>query len=1086
MKRLILLFFAIALIIPQIIYADEEDKEKDKDPMNSSTFNGMKCRLLGPGLTSGRIIHFAVNPCNHAEYYVAVASGNVFKTTNGGITFEPIFDNYGSYSIGCVTIDPNNHHVVWVGTGENNSQRSVGWGDGVYKSIDGGKSFKNMGLKKSKHIARIIVDPRNSNIVWVAAQGPLWGPGGDRGLYKSTDGGETWELSLDISENTGISDLVYDPRNPDVMYASSYQRRRHVWTLINGGPESAIYKTTDAGENWEKLTNGLPGGNVGRIGLSISPVDPDYVYALIELPENEGGFYRSTDRGASWTKQYPYRSTSAQYYQEIFCSPHDKDVIYSVDTYTKYSVDGGKSWEVLGLKHRHVDDHALWIDPTDPNHLIIGGDGGIYETYDHGANWRHSMNLPVTQFYRVTADNSEPFYYVYGGTQDNNTWGCPSRTRNVGGITNEDWFFVVWGDGYEPQVDPVDPNIVYGQWQYGNLVRYDRKSGEFIYIQPQPEADEELRWNWDAPVIISPHSHTRLYMAANKVFKSDDRGNTWTKISDDLTRQIDRNQLKVMGKVWSPEAVAKNASTSLYGNIISLAESPIQEGLLYVGTDDGLIQVTEDDGKSWIEYSKFPTVPETTYVSDIYPSRHDASTVYATFNNHKMNDFKPYVLKSTDKGKTWVSITSNLPENEPVWTLEEDHEDPDILFCGTEFGLYFTVNGGEKWIELKGGLPTIAVRDIDIQERENDLVIGTFGRGIYILDDYSPLRQVSKETFDKGFHMFPIKDALMYNGDRSYAKENQGETFYRVDNPTFGATFQYYLKEPVKTLKAERKEKEKELREEDKTPPYPSFAELRKEDLQEGPYLIFKIMDENDNVVRMLSSPMKKGINRITWDLRYPDPSPASEATDINRAAGLAVMPGEYKVSVFQNVDGEITKLSEPVSFNAKLLEIHTLPPTDEKQLAEFREKVSKLQQAVMGAQRVVSKMEEKLDVMEKSLLATPIEDKNYLERVRNYEYELAEIKKKLSGDQSISKRNANQPPSIYDRLYYIMIGMWSTTTDVTTTQKEAYDIISKEFVPVLEDLRQLAEIDIKKLEDEMNTMNAPWTPGRLPDWKPE
>jgi photosystem II stability/assembly factor-like uncharacterized protein len=1085
MKKFILVILCFAFIFPYISSSDEEKKD-DKDPFNSSTFNGMKMRLIGPALSSGRIIDFAVNPDNHAEFYVAVASGNVFKTTNGGITFEPIFDKYGSYSIGCVTIDPNNPHCIWVGTGENNSQRSVGWGDGIYKSMDGGKSFKHMGLKKSEHIGKIIVDPRCSKVVWVAAQGPLWGPGGDRGLYKSTDGGETWEKSLDISENTGISDIVYDPRNPDVMYASSYQRRRHVWTLINGGPEAAVYKTTDAGKTWNKLTNGLPGGDVGRIGLGISPVDPDYVYALIELPENDGGFYRSTDRGASWTKQYPYQSTSAQYYQEIFCSPHDRDVIYSIDTYTKYTLDGGKTWKRLGLKHRHVDDHALWIDPDDPNHLLIGGDGGIYETYDHGDNWRHTMNLPVTQFYRVTADNSEPFYYVYGGTQDNNTWGGPSQTRNVGGITNEDWFFVVWGDGYEPQIDPVDPNIVYGQWQYGNLVRYDRKSGEFIYIQPQPESGEEIRWNWDTPVIISPHSHTRLYIAANFVFKSDDRGNTWKKVSGDLTRQIDRNKLEIMGKVWSPEAVAKNASTSLYGNIISLAESPLQEGLLYVGTDDGLIQVTEDDGKNWTKYEKFTSVPETTYVSDILPSQHDAATVYATFNNHKNNDFKPYILKSTDKGKTWTSISSNLPDHEPVWTIVEDHVDPNLLFCGTEFGLYVTVDGGKKWIELKSGLPTIAVRDLDIQKRENDLIVGTFGRSIYILDDYTPLRNLSKETLDKDFHMFPIKDALMFNGDQSFNKDDQGETFYRADNPPFGATFQYYMKDVPKTLKQERQEKEKEMREEKKTPPYPSFADLRKEDMQESPHLIFKIFDENDNVVRLLTAPMKKGINRLTWDLRYPDPSPARKNTNVNKASGMAVMPGKYKVAVFQNIDGEVTKLSDPVWFNTKVLDILSLPAKDTKGLADFRAKMSRLQQAVLGATSLVGDLEEKLEVIDNALMTTPISDKTYIRKVRDAEYKLADIKKKLSGDGSISKRNANQPPSIYDRLYYIMIGLWSTSTDVTTTQKEAYDIIAKEFTPVLDDLKKLVEVDIKELEADMDKMRSPWTPGRIPDWKPE
>lgn len=776
MKKFIFFFLALLLTLSINSYAEKKSGAKDT-LLTSSILSGMKLRLIGPGIISGRIGDIAVNPQDKSTFYVAVASGGVWKTTNNGTSFTPIFDSQSSYSIGCVALDPNNPYIVWVGTGENNSQRSVAYGDGVYKSIDGGKSWNRVGLEKSEHIGKILIDPRNSNVVYVAAQGPLWGAGGDRGLYKTTDGGGNWECVLKISENTGVSDIAFDPRNPDVIYAASYQRRRHVWTLINGGPEAAIHKSTDGGKSWNKLTNGLPGGELGRIGIAVSPVNPDIVYALIEATEDNGGFFRSTDRGASWEKRYNYKNSSAQYYQELFCDPKNPDRVYSMDTYLQVTDDGGKTWRSLGNRYRHVDDHAFWIDSDNTNHLFVGGDGGLYQTYDRGSTWDYFENLPVSQFYRVATDNSVPFYYVYGGTQDNSTWGGPSRTINSGGITNEDWFLIVGGDGYQARIDPTNPDIVYGQWQYGNLVRYDRKSGEVFYIQPQPEKGEELRWNWDTPLIISSHSPTRLYIAANRLFRSDDRGNTWKAISPDLTRQIDRNKLPVMGKIQSIDAVAKNASTSIYGNSVALSESPVNPDLLYVGTDDGLIQVTEDGGKNWTAVKSINGLPDTTYVSDLFASQHNENIVYASFNNHKRADFKPYLFKSSDKGKSWKSIAGNLPNNHQVWTIVEDFVNPNLLFCGTEFALYFSIDGGEKWTKLSSGFPTIAVRDLEIQKRESDLIVGTFGRGIYILDDYSPLRTLNNEVLQKDIYFFPVKDAFMFNQDESKAKATMAKLF---------------------------------------------------------------------------------------------------------------------------------------------------------------------------------------------------------------------------------------------------------------------------------------------------------------------
>ncbi|MCH7705260.1 MAG: glycosyl hydrolase, partial [Planctomycetes bacterium] len=626
---------------------DDSEGESGKDkPMSAGTFAGLKLRSIGPALMSGRVGDFAVNPAKPSQYFVAVCSGGVWKTDNAGTTYKPVFDSQGSYSIGCVTMDPNNPNVVWVGTGENNSQRSVSFGDGVYRTRDGGAHWENMGLKESEHIGMIAIDPRDSDTVYVAAQGPLWRSGGDRGLYKTSDGGKTWDRVLHISDDTGVNEVHMDPRDPDVLYASSYQRRRRVWTLINGGPESAIYKSTDAGATWRKLTHGIPGVDKGRIGMCISPANPDVVYAIIEAADGKGGFFRSTNRGETWEKRNDYMSSSPQYYNEIVCDPIEVDRVYTLDTFMHVTEDGGKTFQRVPRKYRHVDDHALWIDPTDNDHLLVGCDGGIYESYDRGGNWQFKPNLPVTQFYRIGIDDSLPFYYVYGGTQDNNSQGGPSRTKSPAGITNDDWFITVGGDGYQTRVDPTDPNIVYSMWQYGGLIRHDRRSGEIVDIKPlEPPGEKPYIWNWDSPLILSPHDHKRLYFAANRLFRSDDRGDSWTVISDDLSRGLDRNALKIMGKIQNVDAVSKNRSTSIFGNAVALTESPMVEGLLYVGTDDGLIHVTEDAGEHWRKIALFPGVPDMTYVSRLEASQHNADTVYAAFDTPKNGDFKPYFLK---------------------------------------------------------------------------------------------------------------------------------------------------------------------------------------------------------------------------------------------------------------------------------------------------------------------------------------------------------------------------------------------------------------------------------------------------------
>ncbi len=1067
-----------------------------KDLLTPGTFSGLEWRSIGPAVTSGRVIDIAVRPDHRATWYVATVGG-VWKTENTGISWTPVFDSQGSFSIGCVTIDPNNPHVVWVGTGENNSQRSVSYGDGVYRSSDDGKTWENLGLKESMHIGRIVVDPRDSQVVYVAAMGPLWSPGGDRGLYKTTDGGKTWKAVLTISENTGVNDVAIDPRNPDLVYAAAYQRRRHVWTLIDGGPESALYRSADAGVTWKKVENGLPKEDMGRIGLAVSPANPDVVYAVIEAANEAGGFFRSTDRGASFEKMSGYVSGGPQYYNELVADPKQVDRVYAMDVYLQVTEDGGRTFKRAGERWKHVDNHALWVDPADTRHLVNGNDGGVYESYDRGYSWEFKANLPITQFYRVDVDDSQPFYYVYGGTQDNCSLGGPSRTATTDGITNDRWFVTTTGDGFVSRVDPQDPNIVYAESQNAGVVRFDRRTGEQIDIQPQAgKGEPPLRWNWDSPLIVSPRLHTRLYIAAQRVFRSDDRGDSWTPISGDLTRQIDRNALKVMGRVWSVDAVAKNTSTSFYGNIVSLAESPLREGLIYVGTDDGLVQVTEDGGKAWRRVEKFPGVPENAYVSRLEPSPRDADTVYAAFDNHKMGDLKPYLLKSTDRGRTWASVAGNLPERGSVYVVVEDPEKPNVLFAGTEFGVFFTLDGGKAWVKLEGGLPTIAVRDIAIQKREHDLVIATFGRGFYILDDYRPLTLVTPESLASNA-VFPVRQAWMFVPSSPYGwrgKGFQGESFYSADNPPFGAVFTYYLKDALETKRNARLAREKKTVKEGGAISYPPWDALRAEDREEPPTIVLTVTDEAGSVVRRLTGPTGAGFHRVAWDLRYPpaDPSTAEPFAyhddDLfsSPPIGPMVSPGTYRVSVAARVDGQLTPLGDVQTFQATPLRTASLPAPDRAAVLQFEQKTARLQRAVLGASEAAKELRKQLTLIERAVDDSPKADQALRADVRRIENRVRDLQVALDGDPVMRRYSEPTPPSIVERVQGIVAGHWTSMSAPTETHKRSYQIASELFAPVLEQLRTIVDVDMKALSDRLEAVGAPWTPCRVPRWTPE
>lgn len=1061
-----------------------------KPSLSAETFSGIKARSIGPSLTSGRIMTLAIHPQNHSIIYVGSASGGVWKTTNGGATWQPVFDKEGSFSIGWVTLDPKNPSVVWVGTGERNSQRSVAYGDGVYKSVDGGKSWKNVGLKNSEHIGRIVVDPTNSDIVYVAAQGPLWTSGGDRGLYKTSDGGKTWDQVLKISENTGVSDVVVDPRNPSVVIATSYQRRRTFFTLINGGPESAIHRSTDGGKTWTKVITGLPAEELGRIGLAISPKEPDLVYANVEAANRKGGIYRSSDNGVTWEKRSDYNQGS-MYYGDIFADPNDPRRVYVPDVIFQVSDDGGKTLHALGQRNMHVDNHIIWVDPEDSSHMLVGNDGGLYRSFDGGGTWVFFENLPISQFYDVDVDDSQPFYNVYGGLQDNYSLGGPSRTRSDHGILNEDWFVTNGGDGFVSHVDPTDPNIVYAALQHGVVVRFDRRTGERVGIQPKEEKGEApARWNWDAPFIISPHAPARLYMGSQRLYRSDDRGSSWKPLSGDLTRQVDRNKIPLMGKVWGPDAVAKNASTALYGNLSAIAESPKKEGLLYVGTDDGLVQVSEDGGTTWHKIDSFPGIPKDAYVARIRASQHDANTAYVAFENHQNGDFLPYLLKTTDAGKTWTSITGDLPKRGSTYAIAEDHVEANLLFAGTEFGAYFSKDSGQRWIKISG-LPTIAVREIVVQKRHHDLVLGTFGRGIYVVDDYRPLRTTTLEMTEKPATLVGARDAMLYVPTQKYGgrgKSFQGEMLSGAENPPYGAVITYYLKDSLKTLKQKRVDAEKAADKASKPVEYPTLDALRAEAEEEAPAILLSIADESGAPIRTITAPATAGFQRVAWDLRYPlhtlprTARPGEDDDDFfGGQSGPYVVPGTYGVTMAQRVSGVVTPLGGPVTFKVFADPQSPLTPADHKARGEFQAAYQSLRRSVAGALEVANATSTRLDQLKRALDGTPAAARTLHDNVRAIQRRLGAVLVALRGDTAVAQRNEATPDSISDRVNGIGFELSRTLAPATLTHRHQVEISKTLFADELARLKALVETEIPALERDAEAAGAPWTVGRVP-----
>ena len=818
----------------------------------------LKWRCIGPANMGGRIDDFAVVEGNPDIIYAGTASGGLWKTTNNGVTWEPIFDGETTSSIGDVAVAPSSPDIVWVGTGEANNRQSSSWGDGVYKSEDGGRTWKNMGLRDTHHIGRIVVHPANPDIVYVAALGRLWGPSKERGLFRTTDGGKTWLNTRFIDESTGFIDVAIDPENPSTLYAAAFQRQRTAYGFSGGGPGSGLYKTTDAGNTWVRLTNGLPEGAIGRIGLDIYRRNPSIVYAVIE--HKEGGIYRSEDKGATW-KKMSSTNPRPMYYSQVRIDPNNDQRIWVMGAQMYVSDDGGKTFRTDIVQEIHSDHHAMWINPADSDHMILGSDGGIQISYDRGRTWDFINTLPLAQFCEVGFDMRKP-YFVYGGLQDNGSWGGPSATWTSAGITNDEWVRIGGGDGFFTQVDPSDHNTIYAESQDGFLFRFELRSGESKSIRPEPADEKETyRFNWNTPILVSPHNPKKILCGGNRLFISRDRGDNWEATSD-LTTQTDRDKLRIMGVVPDANTLSRNDGVSHYGTITTISESPLREGVLYVGTDDGLIQVSRDDGKTWKNVTSPPSlVPKNTYISRVEASHFSEGRVYASLDGHRGNDFKPYVLVSEDFGGSWKILSSRLPEFGTVSVVREDRRNPDLLFIGTERGAFFSLDRGVSWTRIKGNLPLVPVDDIAIHPRENDLIFGTHGRSIWILDDISPLAGLQADTLAAKSYLFDIRPALIFNP--YFHKGDTGHKFFVGANPPRGALISYYLKE-------DGKEESKVI-----------------------------VADAEGKTVRELKGAKEAGLHRLNWDLRYaPVSGEAGPTARFSSFSAPYVLPGEYRVTL--------------------------------------------------------------------------------------------------------------------------------------------------------------------------------------------
>ena len=1113
----------LALALTFTLVTNLFSQEKNKTSLIETALKGFKFRSVGPAFMSGRIADISIDPKNENTWYVAVGSGGAWKTTNAGTTWSSLTEKMPFYSTGCISVDPNNNESIWLGTGENVGGRHVGIGHGIYQSTDGGKTWKNKGLKKSEHLSKIIIHPKNSNIIWAASQGPLWSSGGDRGLFKSVDGGKSWKNTLEIDEWTGVTDIIIDPRNPDILYCASWQRHRNVASYIGGGPGTSIYKSSDGGESWSKINKGLPSLNMGKIGLAISPMNPDIIYAAVETERRKGAVYRSANSGGSWVKMSETVSagTGPHYYQELVASPHKFDKIYLMNVRVLVSENGGRTFSYMKESRKHSDNHAMVFKKNDPNYILVGTDGGIYETFDDTKNWKFVSNLPITQFYKLAVDDATPFYNIFGGTQDNNTQGGPSRTLRRDGISNADWFVLLGGDGHQPATEPNNPNIVYAQSQEGYLNRIDRTTGEVVNIRPQEGIDEAYeRFNWDSPILVSHHNPKTIYFGSQRVWKSNNRGDSWTPISKDLTKDEERFSLPIMGRVQSIDNAWDVYAMSTYNTITSISESKLDSNIIYIGTDDGLIQSTKDGGINWAKMTvdKLPKTPASAFVNDLKTDLFDSQKAYVCLDNHKFGDYQPYLFKTIDGGKSWKKITNGIPENTLIWRIVQDHKNPNLLFLGTEYGVYISLNQGEKWHKFSNGLPTIPVRDLTIQRRENDLVLATFGRSFYVLDDYSPIRNFTENSLNQEAVLFEPRKALQYSPEIGGTRSD-GSASFKTENPKYGATISYYIKEGYKSLTQKRIEKEnsagldenilEKLKEagynfknikdaeiseikaktkmDDKTIkkvliaiekyqakkediPFQGWKALDKEKIDDKPEVLIEIKNKEGDVVKQIIKPLKKGLNRINWDLSTFNTTVVKASDNKGRswryggAMYREVDPGIYEVSIFKRQGVSLSFLGGPVSLKVERLRSNVLtnPLANEhdnyyQSLADFTVKLRSSQYEFEKANNIVKTMKANIKFINNN-------KEQLTKEIYTLINKMNELNRTLGGSETRKELGEKDFLTINDRLSSARGGWYSNTYGPTALHmksfemaKELYNKINPKVVDYLDNVDKVS-----------------------------
>lgn len=1020
-----------------------------RDPaVSAGLLANLEWRNIGPANMVGRVTDVEGVPGNSNVVYVGAASGGVWKTLDGGLTWNPIFDGAGSPSIGDIALEPGNPEVVYVGTGEANPRNSVSFGDGVYKSTDGGATWTHLGLEETQTISRILVNPHHPNMVYVGALGHIFGPNKDRGVFLSSDGGKTWDKVLYTDEHHGVADLDIDPQNPNIVFAALWKFERKPWTFTSGDEEGGLWKSVDGGRTWKKVTQGLP-KLVGRIGVKVSASNPRVVYVMTESPE--GTLFRSDNHGESFrlVSKDPEIVSRGFYYTDLRVDPSDEDRVYAIASRLSVSIDGGRTFSRIS-RTTHVDYHALWIDPLDPARLWQGQDGGLAVSTNKGLTWRFVDNVPIGQFYQIYADNREPFYYLGGGLQDNGSWYGPSRTKEPAGILNDEWRQISFGDGFHIAVNPDNPDLFLSETQGGGIVRTDMKTREQQGVSPQPRRADggpvsqlKYRFNWNTPIIPSPHDPKTIYLGANVVFKSTDFGTTWKVISPDLTANIPERQKTAGGPAW-PESTG----AEYYDTIISLQESPFQAGIIWVGTDDGNLQLTQDGGKTWTEVIKnVPGLPLSSPVSSVEPSWTDPGVAYCAFDRHMFDDLKPYVFKTKDFGRTWVNITGNLPDKAHVWIVREDLENPSLIFVGTELGLFASFVGGNDWVKLHGkNLPTVAVHDIVIHLRENDLILGTHGRGLWILDDITPLQQMNPGTLDQAAALFDIRPAVRCA--MLATRYGIGDAPFQGRNPAYGAVITYYLKD-----KSEK-----------------------------GTTLKLEIIDASGKIIRTLTRiPGEAGLNRAAWDLRGEGPrsrgeAEASEANEFRPGPrGVQVPPGAYTVKLTSGLQS-LTK-----SFEVKLDPTVTTSKEDLRFQYRYGLRLIEMQSVVNDSLNALDGIAAQVEERKKTQLTLARGDRDRPEALKTIQEQLG----RLQDLEDLLSRPKGKPfwtegPRLVDRISDLLGQIDRTDALPTQAQLTYWAELVIELREALGRVNEFLQDGTKKLNSALSDLRLP--PVYVPD----